>query len=37
MLPGMKVTKRNLFYLLLWAIRPFSNEGLEAETVELVE
>lgn len=37
MLPGMKGTKRNLFYLLLWAIKPFLNEGLEAEAVELVE
>lgn len=34
---GMKGTERNLSYLLLWVIECFSNEGLGAEAVELVE
>lgn len=33
----MKGTERNLSYLLLWVIECFSNEGLGAEAVELVE
>lgn len=34
---GMKGTERNLSYVFLWVIELFSNEGLRAEAVELVE
>lgn len=37
MLPGMKRPNRNIFYLLLWAIKHFLNESLEEEAVELIE